>query len=87
MLKKFRELCFSILSFLRDALSDSKNSILAKSDLFTVTCICDCESSDSFTNVKLQHGSEDKEHSLSKLPARDPDQYKQLEEESLTCCY
>ena len=57
MLNKFCELCISILSFLRDAFS-----ILAKSAVFTVTC--DCESSDSFTNVELQHGSEDMEHSL-----------------------
>ena len=62
VLNKFCELCISILSFLRDAFSDSRKSILAKSAVFTVTC--DCESSDSFTNVKLQHGSEDMEHLL-----------------------
>ena len=59
MLKKFRELC---IFFLRDACSDFRNSILAKSTVFTVTCVCDCERSDPFTNVELQHGSE--EHSL-----------------------
>ena len=64
MLKKFCELCISILSFLKDAFSDSRKSIPAKSAVFTVTCVCDCESSDSFTNVELQHGSEDMEHSL-----------------------
>ena len=62
MLNKFCELCISILSFLRDTFSDSRKSILAKSAVFTVTC--DCESSDSFTNVDIQHGSEDMEHSL-----------------------
>ena len=63
MLNKFCELCISILSFLRDAFSDSRKSILAKSAVFTVTC--DCESSDSFLRIWNTHSE--------KLPARDPD--------------